>query len=266
MIKQERYETIRIEYDKRVLTLTLNRPEQLNAVDSQMHFELSSVFRDADLDDSSDVVVLTGTGRAFCAGGDLRDQRHSNAFGIARGEGERIIRDLVHMEKPIIAAVNGPARGLGATLALFCDVVFAAESASIGDPHVMVGLVAGDGGAVIWPLLIGINRAKEFLMTGDPLSSQDAMQMGLVNHVVPDDRLREEAHAFATKLSRGSPRAVRGTKISVNKFLQLMVTMTLDMSLSIEARTYRSSDNLEAAKAFAEKRDPKFSTGENADR
>jgi enoyl-CoA hydratase len=265
MIDRETYKTIRIDYDDRIVTLTLNRPERLNAVDEQMHLELSRIFREVDDDPSSDVVVLTGAGRAFCAGGDLRAGDFSKAFGIARGEGERIVRDLVHMEKPIIAAVNGPARGLGATIALFCDVVFAAESATIGDPHVRVGLVAGDGGAVIWPLLIGVNRAKEFLMSGDSLDAHEAERIGLINHVVPDEQLVEAVRVFARKLARGAPMAIRGTKVSINKYLQLMVTLILDMSLSIEARTYHSPDNIEAGKAFAEKREPRFSTGASED-
>src|ERR1035437_8282521 len=162
----------------RILEITMNRPETLNAVDEAMHAELAHVFVDASNDPDSDIVVLTGSGRAFSSGGDINwmqkmiDQPAS--FEKTAREGKQIVYSLLDCEKPIIAKLNGHATGLGATIALFCDVIFASDTAKIGDPHVSVGFVAGDGGAVIWPQLIGYARAKEYLMTGNLIPAKQA--------------------------------------------------------------------------------------------
>ena len=173
MLDQERYETIRITYEGRVAVLTLNRPERLNAVNARMHTELSRIFREAAEDPDCRALVLTGAGRGFCAGGDFKaDARTTSNQEQTHSEARLIVDSLIELPKPIVAAVNGPAAGLGATLALHCDWVVAAESARIGDTHVNMALTAGDGGAVIWPLLVGVNRAKYYLMTGELLSAQ----------------------------------------------------------------------------------------------
>ena len=170
-MRYDTYQTLTFARRGRILTITMNRPEKLNAVDARMHEELARVFYDVALDEEADIVVLTGAGKGFSAGGDfgwfqdMIDDR--KVWERTRLEGKRIVYSLLDLEKPVIAKINGPAMGLGATMALFCDVIFAARSARIGDPHVSVGLVAGDGGAVIWPQLIGYARAKELLMTGD---------------------------------------------------------------------------------------------------
>ena len=134
---------------------------------------------------------MTGKGRAFCAGGDIKwfQDMTPQQLDALFVEARKIIIDMLEVEQPIIAAVNGPATGLGATLALFSDVIFAADNAKIGDPHVRVGVVAGDGGAVIWPWLVGAARAKEFLMTGDIITAAEAERIGLINRVVPADQL-----------------------------------------------------------------------------
>ena len=173
-------------------------------------------------------------------------------------EARKIIIDMLEVEQPIIAAVNGPATGLGATLALFSDVIFAAEDARIGDPHVRVGVVAGDGGAVVWPWLIGTAKAKEFLMTGDLVKAAEAERIGLVNHVVPNTDLIAQATAFAKRLADGPRMAIRGTKASVNKILRDTVNLVLDTSLSIEKGCFLTEDHKEAIQAFVEKREPKF--------
>lgn len=166
----EGYTRMNFAHTGRILTITLAGPTPVNAVDAAMHHDLSRVFLDAQDDPDSDLVILTGAGRAFCAGGDtawfqehLKDPKSFRDIGP---QAKRIVMSLLDLEKPIICRLNGAAAGLGATIALLCDVVVAAETAVIGDPHVKVGLVAGDGGAVIWPQLIGFARAKELLMTG----------------------------------------------------------------------------------------------------
>ena len=177
------FDTLLLQRDGRRLTITMNRPEVLNAFGAVMHREIVEALDFARSDPGSDIVILTGAGRAFSAGGDIvRMQEFTRDPTLFDAEGEdakRLIFTLLEIDKPVIARVNGPAVGLGATIALFADVIFAADTARIGDPHVSIGLVAGDGGAVIWPALIGLHRAKEFLITGEILSEAKAAHIGL---------------------------------------------------------------------------------------
>jgi len=252
------YQTIAFQRRGRVLEVSLNRPEYLNAVDERMHEELAYVFDDVARDPESDVVVLTGSGRAFCAGGDIKWMQSAieepARFEKTAREGKKVVFSLLECEKPIIAKVNGHATGLGATLALFCDVIFAAETAKIGDPHVSVGLVAGDGGAVIWPQLIGYARAKEYLMTGDLLRAADAARIGLINHAVPAAELDARVAEFADRLAKGATKAIRWSKVSVNVGLRQLAHAIMDTSIAYESLTARSRDHHEAVKAFAERR------------
>ncbi len=255
-----RYECLSVERDAKVLTVALNRPQALNAINARLHTELSQVFADIAQDAETEAVLLTGRGRAFCAGGDIKwfqDMTPAQLDALF-AEARKIIIDMLEVEQPIIAAVNGPATGLGATLALFSDVIYAADNARIGDPHVRVGVVAGDGGAIIWPWLVGAARAKEFLMTGDLVSAGEAERIGLVNHVVPAGELLDTAHAFAQRLANGPRLAVRGTKVSVNKILRDTVNLVLDTSLAIEKQCFHTQDHREAIQSFVEKREPKF--------
>jgi len=256
------YETITAERSGRILTLTLNRPEKYNATNTQMHEELSTIFTDVGRDTESDVVILTGAGKAFCAGGDtvwmqglIDDPAH---WRKTVTEGKQIVFGLLDLEKPIIAKVNGAAAGLGATIALYCDVIFASDRAKIGDPHVSVGFVAGDGGSAIWPQLIGFARAKELLMTGDLISAKQAAEIGLINHCVPHDELDSSVQAFAEKLAAGPTRAIQWTKMAVNSTLRQIVSANLEMSLALEGLSNQSADHQEGVNAFNEKRPPKF--------
>jgi enoyl-CoA hydratase len=159
----------------------------------------------------------------------------------------------------MIAAVNGYAMGLGATLALFCDITLAAESAVFADTHVIAGYVAGDGGAAIWPLLIGMNNAKEFLLTGDRLNAAEAKEIGLIRHVVPDAELMIEARKKAERLANGPRMAIEGTKLTLNRLLRQAVDANLDFGLQKEKECMLvSEDCVEALTAFAEKRKPVF--------
>jgi enoyl-CoA hydratase len=256
-----KYERIRIERVGRIMTLTLSNPAKMNAVDGRMHRELADVFYDIQEDESVDVVVLTGEGKAFCAGGDIEWMKRSNE-GKEKGpsviEGRKIVFGLLDLEKPIIAKVRGPAIGLGCTIALFCDVIFAADTARFADPHVKVGVVAGDGGAVIWPQLVGYARAKEYLMTGDPVSGTEAERIGLINHVVPDADLDARVDAFAKKLAAGAPQAIKYTKVSVNLRLKEIAHTILDASMAYEMVTFKTNDHKEAVASFLEKRKPNF--------
>lgn len=256
------YQTILFGRRGRVLEVTLNRPDKLNATDAVLHAELARLFVDISNDPDSDVVVLTGAGRAFSAGGDVAWMQEAidepERFEQTVREAKQIVFGLIDCEKPVIAKLNGHATGLGATIALFCDVIFAAEHARIGDPHVSIGFVAGDGGAVIWPQLIGYARAKEYLLTGDLMTATQAAQMGLINHAVPADELDERVNAFADRLVNGATKAIRWTKMSVNIGLRDLATSIMDASLAYEALSNMTPDHAEAVKAFSEKRSPVF--------
>lgn len=255
-----RYHALSCERQDKVLIVSLNRPEALNTINAELHTELSHVFADIALDQETHVVMLTGKGRAFSAGGDIKwfQDLTPPQLDALFTEARKIIVDLLEVQQPIIAAVNGPATGLGATMALFSDVIFAADNARIGDPHVRVGVVAGDGGAVIWPWLVGVARAKEFLLTGDLLTAAEAERIGLINRVVPADQLMATALTFAQRLATGPTQAIRGTKVSVNKILRETANLVLDTSLALEKHCFSTADHKEAIQAFVEKREPKF--------
>src|ERR1700722_338422 len=217
---ERNYETLALSRKGRLLTITLNLPDTLNAVNLKMHEELGDVFNFAALDEHSDVVVLTGAGRAFSAGGDLehiaRNAANPELFDKDVRLAKRIVFTLLDLDKPIVCRLNGHAVGLGATLALLCDVIFAAETAKIGDPHVAIGLVAGDGGAAIWPQRIGFGSAKEYLLTGELLTAKHAQEIGLINHCVPTAELDGAVAAFCERLLKNSSNATRLTKVLIN--------------------------------------------------
>jgi enoyl-CoA hydratase len=260
----DRYKFVQVTQQGRITICTLNRPDALNAINVEVHAELEELFHDLAGEESTNAIVLTGAGRAFCAGGDIRSMadgeltRDKRPGGLFTRGAERIIRNLLTIKQPIVAALNGDAIGLGATLALFCDVVIAAEGARIGDPHVRVGLVAGDGGAVIWPMLIGVNRAKEYLLTGKLIGATEAAQIGLINHAVPADQLMSEAMAMAERLANGPTWAIRWTKQAVNKALWDRVNLIQDMAVALEALSAATQDHQEAVASFVERRPPNF--------
>lgn len=255
-----RYQFIAFERDAGVLTMRLNRPEAMNAIHGPLHTELSTVFADIAADRSVYAVVLTGEGKGFCGGGDLSWFRDATPAQIDTLfiEARKIIMDLLEVPQPIVAAVNGHAAGLGATLALFCDVIVVADAAKISDPHVRVGVAAGDGGAVIWPLLVGPARAKEYLMTGDSLSAAEAERIGLVNRVVPQAEVLANATQIARRFAEGPRRAVEATKALVNKLIRDAANLVLDTSLALEKANFFDADHKEAIAAFAERRAPRF--------
>ena len=263
------YETIALQRDGRLLTITLNLPDSMNACNLQMHNELAEVFVFAAMDQASDVIVLTGAGKAFSAGGDLDHIAHNAAHPELFDEevrlAKRIVFAMLDLDKPLVCKLNGHAVGLGATLALLCDVVFASEKAKIGDPHVALGLVAGDGGALIWPCLVGLNRAKEFLLTGELLTAQRAEYLGLVNHCLPPAELDNAVNNFCQKLLNGATNAIRWTKVLLNMELKRVASSVLDAGIAYEAVAVRSADHREGVQALLEKRQPKFSGSQTLD-
>jgi enoyl-CoA hydratase len=257
-----RLKTIALARSGRLLTITLDRPDSLNAIDDQMHDDLASVFAFVAGDEHSDVIVLTGAGRAFSAGGDFAHLAHMAAhpevFDRDATRAKRIVFSILDLEKPLICRLNGHATGLGATLALLCDVVFAADHAKIGDPHVTVGLVAGDGGAIVWPERIGFARAKEYLMTGELVPARKAEELGLINHCLPAAELDGAVDAFCQRLLDGSTNAIRWTKVLVNLELKRRAHALMDAGIAYEAVTVRSADFTDAVDALRNKRPPAF--------
>lgn len=256
------YRLLGISRTGRIATLTLRSGERFNAVNWEMHHELTTIFRDLALDTEVDVVVLTGADDAFCAGANLNwlGEQLKNPISPqeAREGGRAIVLGILDCPKPIIARVNGDAIGLGASLALLCDIIIAVDSASIADPHVRIGLVAGDGGALIWPLLIGYARAKEFLLTGNKVAAPDAARMGLINYAVPREALDQTVDKFAQQLASGASMAIQFTKAATNIPLRQAVESVLESSLALENLTMRSADVREGVAAFLERRKPVF--------
>jgi enoyl-CoA hydratase len=258
------FEALRIERRDAVLEITIDHPKsELNAVDGLLHEELTRLFGALREESEARAVLLTGAGRAFCAGGDFAWFPELGSGGLEkldplRRDAKQLIWDLLDVEIPIVAALNGPAVGLGASIALLCDVLFMADTASIADPHVRVGIVAGDGGAAIWPLVLGPARAKEFLLTGDKVEAADALRMGLVNRVVPAAELLTHARAFAHRLAAGAPLALRYTKMAVNQWVKQAASAAFDYSTALEIVTFQSDDHREALAAIREKRKPVF--------
>ncbi len=238
-----------------------DRPARLNAVDGAMHADLTQLFRRLKEERSARAVLLTGTGDAFSAGGDfgwfptLQDR---SALEHLRLDARQLIGDLLDVPLPVVCALNGPAMGLGASIALLCDTIFMARSATIGDPHVQVGIVAGDGGTLAWPLTVGPARAKRYLLTGDPLPAEEAERIGLVNFVVDDEEVHDAALAFARRLAAGAPLAVQYTKQAINAGLKARAVEVLDQALALEIATFGTNDHREALAALAEKRPPRF--------
>lgn len=230
-----------------VRTLVINRPDDLNAVNERLHWALANVWRQVAADREARVVILTGAGRAFSAGGDLDWITTFLDDPVARHEslreGAQIIEEMLRFPLPLIAAVNGPAVGLGCSIAVLCDVVLVAERAYLADPHVAVGLVAGDGGAAFWPLLGPILRSREYLYTGDRIPAATAVELGLASRVVPADDLLPEARKLAGRIAAQPPEAVQGTKRVVNMHLGQALAGAVPAGFAAEAATMVSDEH-----------------------
>ena len=254
-----------VSIEDRVATVTMRRPAEMNVASTGLIGELELFWRTVTTDDDVSAVVLTGEGKTFSAGGDIKQMaaRAGTKEGLQHamrtpGATRRLWQSMLGVEQPIIAAIQGDAMGFGANLALFCDVTVMSEEARIGDTHVKIGLVAGDGGAVIWPLLIGIARARDFLMRGRVVRGAEAQSIGLVNYAVSSDKVAHQAREIAAELVALPKWAVRWTKLAVDKQLQDSLNLVLDTSISYEMLTMQTADFGEAARAFVEKRKPNF--------
>jgi len=256
-------DTLSLTVDGAVAEITLTRPDVLNRFDVELHEAFTGVLLELRSRTDLRAVVLASTGKVFSAGGDFELMLAGRADVATRtrlvDEGRLMFRLLADVPVPVVVALQGDAIGLGATVALACDAIVASRRASIADPHVAIGLVAGDGGCVVWPAAAGLLRAKRYLLTGDRLSAEDAWAMGLVTDLVdgPDEVL-PAARALAARMAALPPLAVQGTKRALNRVLQARAGEVLDLSFALEAASMASDDLAEAIAAFKERRVPKY--------
>jgi enoyl-CoA hydratase len=244
-----------------ILLITINRPEVLNATNKRLHWELSRIWLDIGDDPATRVVVVTGAGRAFSAGGDLDmiDGMAGNAGNIAQAwkEAGDIVYNMINCDKPIISAINGVAVGAGLAVAFMADISIASEAMRITDGHLRLGVAAGDHAVIVWPLLCGMAKAKYYLMTADFIDGREAERIGLVSLCVPADQLMGKAMEVAQKLARGPQQALRFTKRALNNWLRV-AGPAFDASLAMEMINFFGADVREGATAVKEKRQPKF--------
>jgi enoyl-CoA hydratase/carnithine racemase len=253
-------EVIRVEADGPLRIVRLSRPDQLNAVNDELHMGLARLFPQLSADPDARVAVITGEGRAFSAGGDfdLLD-RMARDRALRRdmiAEGREIVLNLIRCRIPLVAAVNGPAVGLGCSLIALSDVVYMAESAYLSDPHVMVGLVAADGGPITWPLHTSLLLAKEYAFTGERISAARAAQIGLVNHVCPDGEVLPAALAAARRIAALPRQAVEMTKRVLNLHVERAVLATIDFALSAESESFDTPELRENVDRFLKRPAP----------
>ncbi len=237
---------ILVEADGPIRLITLNRPDDLNATNHALHSGLAALFPQIDADAEARAAVITGAGCAFCAGGDFSYIDELTQDTALRKQtlvdGKAIVTGMVGCRVPIVAAVNGPAVGLGCSLVALSDVVFMAESAHLADPHVLLGLVAADGGPVVWPLLTSLQLAKEYALTGERIPAARAAAIGLVNHVCADDEVIDRATECARRIASLPQGAVEDTKRVINLHLERAVLATIDYALTAEDRSFTSPE------------------------
>jgi 2-(1,2-epoxy-1,2-dihydrophenyl)acetyl-CoA isomerase len=259
-------ETVNVSVADGVARIELNRPHALNAWNAQFGADLLAAVRGAASDDAVRAVVLTGAGRAFSSGADLKDISGGESTPEGRPDVYRTLTERYHpimhavreMPKPVIAAVNGPAVGIGCSLALCCDLIVAAESAYFLLAFVNIGLVPDGGSSLFLPTRIGMARATELSMLGERLPAPRALEWGLINRVVADERLQEEVDALAARLAGGPTRSYAGTKRQLNNWLYARMDEQLELEAQIQQEMAGSDDFLEGAIAFAQKRPPRF--------
>lgn len=258
----QQYDRLRFdEHDHGVVVMTLDHPERLNATDASMHAQLARVFRTFDDDDTVRVVVVTGAGRAFSAGGDLdwiteQVGNYELIMNVWREAGD-IVRTMIECDTPTVSAINGVAVGAGLAVALMADISVINESARITDGHIRLGVAAGDHSVAIWPLLCGLAKAKYYLMTADFLDGREAERIGLVSKAVPADDVLPTALQIATKLARGPQDATRLTKRALNHWLRQSLP-NFEASLAYEMLNFLGPDAVEGAAALRAKREPDF--------
>ena len=259
-------ETVDVRISEGVATIELNRPEALNAWNAQFGIDLLAAVRGVSEDDAVRAVIVTGAGRGFSSGADLKDVSGGKTTANGRPDVYMVLTERYHpimraireMPKPVIAAVNGPAVGIGCSLALCCDLIVAAESAYFLLAFVNIGLVPDGGSSLFVPSRIGMARASEMAMLGEKIAAAKALEWGLINRVAADDRLLEEAIALAERLAGGPTRSYAGTKRQLNNWLYARMDEQLELEAQLQREMAGSEDFLEGAMAFVEKRPARF--------
>ena len=256
-----KFETIIYEKKENVAWITLNRPEKFNAQNQTLRSEVMAALEDAKDDDEVQVIVLTGAGdRAFSAGADINmflDWTTVSVITSTKGT-KRPYTFMREIPKPVIAMVNGLALGGGCELAMACDIIIASENARFGQPEISVGVIPGGVGTQMLPRLVGEKKAKEMIFTGDPISAEEALRLGLVNKVVPADKLRETVDEVIKKLKSKSPAILKFAKLAVNKSLDTPLSVGVECEADLFAMCFGTQDQKEGAKAFFEKRPAKY--------
>lgn len=258
-------EAVRYEVEGAIATITLNRPDRLNALGEAVTLGLSQAVTNAAEDRAIRAVIITGEGRAFCSGADLADIRPHYERGEVpdlaahlRDDYHPIIQAIVEMEKPVIAAVNGIAAGAGSSLALICDLVLASRNASFMQAFIRIGLIPDSGANHLLPHLVGLRRALELAMLGDPISATDAERIGLINRVVAPEELMLEARALAARLAEGPTRALAAARRIMRFGAVKGLHDTLGFEADMQAQLANTQDHREGVMAFLEKRAASF--------
>jgi 2-(1,2-epoxy-1,2-dihydrophenyl)acetyl-CoA isomerase len=253
------YETIRVDVADRIGRITLNRPDSLNALNGVMRRELLAALKTLGRDESVRVVVVTGEGRGFCSGADLRGGASERAFRrVLTNEYNPLISAIRDLPKPVIAAVNGVAAGAGVSLALACDLVYASDDARFIQAFVRIGLVSDSGSTRTLVRALGRHRAAQLIFSGEPLSATEALAVGLLNGVVPGDQLAAMVSQVATRLANAPTRAIALAKRSINHAEDAELDESLAMEAALQELAGRTDDHAEGVAAFAEKREPRF--------
>jgi enoyl-CoA hydratase len=265
-VDYSRYERLVFErHDPGVLLITLNRPDRYNATDETMHTEISKVWADVAADPETRVAVVTGAGRAFCAGGDLEMlerlagsyERVSNMLS----EVTEMVHGMADCEKPIVSAINGAAVGAGLAVALMADISVCAEDARLGDGHTRLGVAAGDHAAIVWPILAGMAKARYYLLTGEMITGAEADRIGLVSMAVPREEVLSRAMEIAGQLATGPQTAIRWTKRALNQWVRQAGSI-FEQSTAMEMLTFLGPDVVEGIAALRDKRPPRFPSTE----
>ncbi|MET0984528.1 MAG: enoyl-CoA hydratase-related protein [Steroidobacteraceae bacterium] len=260
-----RYKGLQLSKNDGIMTITISNPGKKNAITPQQNNELTQIWDDVWLDPDVRVIILTGAGKDFCSGADVSalangvlDTTGFQPVNPVSRTAKKHLYGILDCEKPVLAKVRGVAYGVGVNMALACDMVFAAQGARFCDSHVKAGMVAGDGGVLLWPLLVGMHRAKQYLMTGEPVAAEKAAEIGLINACLPDEELDAHVLKMAGTLRDLPPHAVNYTKMALNTSLRQMAGAAFEMSLAYEIYSMGMKDFKEATTAFVERRKGKF--------
>jgi 2-(1,2-epoxy-1,2-dihydrophenyl)acetyl-CoA isomerase len=260
------YETVDVRIEDSVAEITLNRPERLNAWTDQFGRELRKALLEDAADPSVRAVLITGAGRGFSSGADLKEMLERGTSGdqppevgdLLRERYHPIIKGIRELPKPVVAAVNGPAVGIGCSLALACDLIWAAESAIFGLAFVNIGLVPDGGSTFLVPVAVGKARALEMALLGEPVPAPQALDWGLINRVVPDGKLMDEARGLARKLAAGPTRSYANSKRALNNSVMPIMDAQLELEAEMQGELTKSADFFEGVSAFVQKREPQF--------